>query len=196
MNGWGIVKGLSVTIGHFFDTYYQDLIKGKARYHTAEGINSRCQAETSGAFTIQYPEEKLPLPEEFRYLPILIYDENEQGELSYRCTACGICAKVCPPQCIWIVRGIDPETLKPIPSPMEYCVDIDICMSCGLCAEFCPFDAIKMDHDYEIADQNRIVAHKYDKDKLGRSIRYYAEIKPRAYDAETQARREMAVRTG
>ena len=24
-------------------------------------------------------------------------------------------------------------------------------MNCGLCAEYCPFDAIKMDHDYEIA---------------------------------------------
>ena len=35
--------------------------------------------ETSGIFTVQYPEEKLPVPEEFRFIPFLIYDDDENG---------------------------------------------------------------------------------------------------------------------
>jgi formate hydrogenlyase subunit 6/NADH:ubiquinone oxidoreductase subunit I len=57
-----------------------------------------------GLLTIQYPEERRLLPERFRYIPMLLWD-TEEGE--DRCTACGICAKVCPPQCIWIVRDMD-----------------------------------------------------------------------------------------
>src|SRR5262249_58429080 len=36
------------------------------------------------------------------------------------CTSCGICAKVCPPQCIWIVRGSDPNTGRPVPQPTAF----------------------------------------------------------------------------
>ena len=43
------------------------------------------------------------MPERFRYIPMLIWDTENNEDL---CTACGICAKVCPPQCIWIVRDM------------------------------------------------------------------------------------------
>ncbi len=39
-------------------------------------------------------------------------------------------------------------------------------MNCGYCAEFCPFDAIKMDHDYELASYDRTQYHIHDKAKL------------------------------
>ena len=57
------------------------------------------------------------------------YDFAEAKEQN-RCTSCGICAKVCPPQCIWIVRSSDPETGKPVTKPAEFFVDTDICMNC------------------------------------------------------------------
>jgi formate hydrogenlyase subunit 6/NADH:ubiquinone oxidoreductase subunit I/predicted flap endonuclease-1-like 5' DNA nuclease len=95
-----------------------------------------------------------------------------------RCTSCGICAKVCPPQCIWIVRTNDPKTGKPIPQPAEFYIDTDICMNCGYCAEFCPFDAIKMDHDFELADYERTVAHVHDIYRLTKPVSYYASIRP------------------
>lgn len=140
MKGSGIINGLLVTIKHFADTYLDDLKWGKKRYHTAEGIEHRSSTDVKGIFTIQYPEEKLPVPEEFRYLPILLYEIDENNERKYRCTACGICAKVCPPQCIWIVREINRKTGRPSPNPKEFYIDIDVCMNCGYCAEFCPFD--------------------------------------------------------
>jgi NADH-quinone oxidoreductase subunit I len=189
MNGLGVLRGLGVTLRHFVETYLVDLRGGKKRYHTAEGIAIRTSSKADGAVTIQYPEEKMPVPEEFRYIPFLVYEERENGEKNYRCTSCGICAKVCPPQCIWIVRSTDPVTGKPVPVPAEFNIDVDICMNCGLCAEYCPFDAIKMDHDYEIASFDRMKEHIYNKEKLGKPVSYYAKIRP-LNNAREMAERE------
>jgi NADH-quinone oxidoreductase subunit I len=63
-------------------------------------------------------------------------------------------------------------------------------MNCGLCAEFCPFDAIKMDHDYEISVYNRLENNIYDKDRLSRPVEYYASIRPTNYTREEAARAE------
>ena len=189
MDGMGILRGLGVTIKHFIETYTQDL-KTKDRYNNPAGIEKRRESDTSGIFTVQYPEEKIPVPEEFRFLPFLIYDEGETGQKDLRCTSCGICAKVCPPQCIWIVRTNDPNTGRPIPVPSEFYIDIDICMNCGLCAEYCPFDAIKMDHDYEVASYERMHHHIYNKEKLSKPASYYAGIRPVNFALEEAARAE------
>ena len=123
MYGKGIIKGLLVTGKRFIDTYIDDiawLLRGKKRYHSEEGIRHRSSKDTKGIFTIQYPEEQLIAPEEMRYVPFLVYDEKPHGTREQRCTSCGICAKVCPPQCIWIVRSNDPNTGRPIPEPTEF----------------------------------------------------------------------------
>jgi NADH-quinone oxidoreductase subunit I len=194
MNGFEIIRGLGVTLKHFVETYVEDFKwKGK-RFYTPEGLESRRSVDTKGLFTIQYPEEKLPVPEAFRYVPFLVYDEDPDGSKKLRCTSCGICAKVCPPQCIWIVRGNDPDTGKPIPTPKEFYIDVDICMNCGLCSEFCPFDSIKMDHDYEIATYDRFTNNIYDLEKLSRSSKYFASIRPGEYAAEVAAKAEKAAR--
>ena len=192
MNGLGILKSLRIVLGHFFGTYLEDIrwrLKGKKRYYTKEGIASRSSKDAKGIFTVQYPEEKLPVPEEFRFIPFLLY-ETKDGVVEERCTSCGICAKVCPPQCIWIVRTNDPNTGRPIPQPAEFYIDTDICMSCGFCAEYCPFDAIKMDHDYELAVYDRKKTNIYDKQKLMKPIEYYASIRPTNYAREETARAE------
>jgi NADH-quinone oxidoreductase subunit I len=190
MNGYGIIKGLGVTLKHFIDTYVQDIRWHGKLYNTKKGIKFRTSVAANGVFTIQYPEEVLPTPEEFRYLPILIYEEGPNGEKNHRCTSCGICAKVCPPQCIWIYRANDPLTGRPVPSPAQFYVDTDICMNCGMYAEYCPFDAIKMDHDYQIATYSRETGHIYDIEKLARPVSYYAEIRPANYNREETARLE------
>jgi NADH-quinone oxidoreductase subunit I len=188
MNGLGVVRGLWVTFKHFLNTYVEDIKAGPKRYYTKEGIAARSNSKVEGIFSVQYPEEKLPVPEEFRYIPFLVYEEGENGEKNQRCTSCGICAKVCPPQCIWIVRTTDPTTGKPVPAPAEFYIDVDICMNCGLCAEYCPFDAIKMDHDYEIASYDRLKDNIYDLERLSRPLTYYASIRPANYTREEAAR--------
>jgi NADH-quinone oxidoreductase subunit I len=190
MYGLGVVKGLWVTFKHFVDTYTEDARWLSKRYIDPEKLNMRQSPKGKGLFTVQYPDEMLAPTERFRYLPFLIYEEKADGTKEDLCTSCGICAKVCPPQCIWIVRTDDPVTKRPIPAPKEFYIDTDICMNCGYCAEYCPFDAIKMDHDFEIASYDRTTAHVYDKAKLSKPVSYYASIRPTDYAAEEKARAE------
>ena len=192
MYGKGILKGLSVTWHRFWETYLEDiswLLRGKKRYFTEEGVKHRSSKDVKGIFTVQYPEERLVPPEEARYIPFLTYNELPDGKREILCTSCGICAKVCPPQCIWIVRSNDPNTGRPIPEPTEFYIDADICMNCGFCAEYCPFDAIKMDHDFEIASYGRNV---YNMEKLLKPNSYYASIRPQNFAREEAARKAEA----
>ncbi len=189
MYGKGILKGLGVTLKRYWNTYWDDIVwmvQGKKRYNTEEGIKHRSSTNTRGIFTVQYPEEKLILPEEARYIPFLVYNELPEGKKEVLCTSCGICAKVCPPQCIWIVRSNDPQTGRPVPEPTEFYIDADICMNCGFCAEYCPFDAIKMDHDFEIASYTRNV---YNMEKLLKPASYYQSIRPENFAREEEARK-------
>jgi NADH-quinone oxidoreductase subunit I len=188
MDGMGIIKGMGVTLRRFVTTYVEDIKWLGRRYYTEEGIARRTSSDARGIFTIQYPEEKLPIPEEFRFIPFLVYDVDENGEKHDRCTSCGICAKVCPPQCIWIVRTNNPETGRPIPEPHAFFIDVDVCMNCGFCAEYCPFDAIKMDHDYELSVYDRHARDIFDKEKLSKPASYYASIRPTNYQREEETR--------
>ena len=63
-------------------------------------------------------------------------------------------------------------------------------MNCGLCAEFCPFDAIKMDHDYELASFHRNV---YDETRLSKSAMYYDSIRPVNANRENAARAAKSI---
>ena len=189
MYGRGILKGLGVTLKRYWNTYWDDIVwlfQGKKRYNSPEGIAHRSSKDARGIFTVQFPEERLLLSEETRYLPFLVYNEKPDGEKDILCTSCGICAKVCPPQCIWIVRSNDPTTGRPIPEPTEFFIDADICMNCGFCAEYCPFDAIKMDHDFEIASYERNV---FNMEKLLKPSSYYQSIRPQNFAREEEARR-------
>lgn len=186
MFGSGVLKGLGVTLKEFMATYIDDIKQIPSRYAGGrEELDQRQASAQTGLFTVQYPEERRKLAERFRYIPMLIY-EAETGE--DRCTACGICAKVCPPQCIWIVRAKD-EKGKPLTQPAEFYIDTSICMNCGLCAEFCPFDSIKMNHDYEIAAYQRMPHLVFDLKELRVPTTYYARIRPTDWEAEEAARK-------
>jgi NADH-quinone oxidoreductase subunit I len=190
MYGTGIIKGLGVTLKHFVNTYLDDIRWLGRRYYNPQALQVRQGSQARGVFTVQYPEEKLTVPEEFRYLPFLVYETDERGVKHDRCTSCGICAKVCPPQCIWIVRSNDPKTGRPVPEPVDFFIDVDICMNCGLCAEYCPFDAIKMDHNFELASYDRMSHNIFNKARLSQPVEYYASIRPANYAREEAARAE------
>ena len=80
MYGIGLVRGMGITIKHFVATYVEDLRWFGRRYYNPEAFAVRQSSEAQGIFTVQYPEEKLITPEEFRYIPFLIYDELEDGD--------------------------------------------------------------------------------------------------------------------
>ncbi len=190
MYGLGILKGLGVTIRHFVNTYVEDVKLGARKATTGNSFQERQSVDSKGLYTVQYPEEKIAVPERFRFIPFLVTEDPDHPERPGQdwCTSCGICAKVCPPQCIWIVRGEDPVTKRPIPQPEAFFIDIDICMNCGFCAEFCPFDAIKMDHDYELADYDRTETHIFDKKALSKPFSYWMSIAPTTVYEEARDR--------
>lgn len=193
MYGTGLLKGLGITLKHALDTFRDDNDAVPSRYEDSRQLNGdrriiEQNLEQEGLLTIQYPEEKRLLPERFRYIPMLIWDTENNVDL---CTACGICAKVCPPQCIWIVRDID-ENGRPVARPAEFYIDAAVCMSCSFCVEFCPFDAIKMNHDYELAVYDRYPHLVYNKAELTVPQEYYAVLWPDQFAAEEQMRQQKA----
>jgi NADH-quinone oxidoreductase subunit I len=193
MFGQGLLKGLGVTLKHFRETFQDDRKKVPSRYQDSVQVGKHQRVvdqplSQEGLLTIQYPEERRLLPERFRYIPMLIWD-TETGE--DRCTACGICAKVCPPQCIWIVRDTD-ENGKPVTRPAEFYIDAAVCMSCSFCTEFCPFDAIRMNHDFELAVYDRYPHLVYDKAELTVPLEYYAALWPTQFAEEQERRKKEA----
>ncbi len=187
MYGIGIWKGLRVTLQHFVDTF---AINPRGTKRTPDGFELRQGTQSKGLWTVEYPDEKLAMPERFRFVPFLVvnnYDDPYAPGHDW-CTSCGICAKVCPPQCIWIVRGKHPDTGRPKPEPEAFYIDIDICMNCGYCAEYCPFDAIKMDHDYELASYDRTTNHIFDKKRLSKEVRYWQTVAPTRSLEEAEGR--------
>src|SRR5437763_2581587 len=158
MIGTGILKGMAVTARNFVGSYF----------------------EKDRLITVQYPEERSPLAENYRNFPILIYD-TEQSEAGLRCVACKICEKECPPQCIYIVKSEDkkPDYMgKPQFYPAVFDIDISVCMSCQICVEVCPFEAIKMDKVFELSRRERFDALLMRKNELAKSNGYYHSIHP------------------
>ena len=190
--GLEMLRGLTITLGHFVTSYTAGL---RRTFSNRKRGAFRQSPSDKGVFTVQYPEERLKAPERFRVLPMLIFDGKEGEKRTVekeRCTACGICAKVCPPQCIWIVQGKDQATGKPVAKASEFFVDVDVCMNCGFCAEFCPFDAIKMDHTIELGGSERDKSHVFDIDRLHVSTEYYAKTHPKAWEEEQAIKQAAA----
>jgi NADH-quinone oxidoreductase subunit I len=157
MIGTGVLKGMAVTARNFLGSYF----------------------EKDRLITVQYPEERSPLPENYRNFPFLVYDNDPEAGL--RCVACKICEKECPPQCIYIVKSDDkkPDYMgKSQFYPRIFDIDISVCMSCQICVEVCPFEAIKMDKVYELSRRERFDALLIRKQELAKSNNYYHEIHP------------------
>jgi NADH-quinone oxidoreductase subunit I len=165
--GEGILKGLAETAKNFAGSFVS-----KERLTTVE-----------------YPEERMPLPEAARNFPFLVYD-GADWEKGLRCVACQICEKECPPKCIYIEKSKDkkPDYVgKPQIYPARFDIDISVCMSCQICVEVCPFEAIKMNTEFELATDDRFGGLLLDRKQLAQSNEYYHKIHP-TEAAEVDAR--------
>src|SRR6266849_565911 len=177
MIGSGILKRMAVTARNFVGSYF----------------------EKDRLITVQYPEERIPLAENYRNFPFLIYDTDD-AEAGLRCVACKICEKECPPQCIYIVKSEDkkPDYMgKPQFYAKVFDIDISVCMSCQICVEVCPFEAIKMDKEFELSRRERFDALLMRKDDLAKSNDYYRRISPTdatEVDAKLAAAAEAAAK--
>ena len=165
--GKGLFEGMVVTARNFVGSYF----------------------DKERLVTVQYPEERIQVPENSRTFPFLVFDKDSDPVASMRCVACKICEVECPPQCIYIVMDRD-EKGKPQQRPKVFDIDISVCMQCQICVEVCPFDAIKMDNNYEKSQYGRFDELVEHLPELLKSNEFYNKIKPTeatAVDAKLKA---------
>ena len=143
MYGTGLLKGLWVTLKHFWGTIFTDVRKFPRRYHREGTHPTQAAPSLYVVFSLQYPEEKVEMFPRFRG-PLVQLRDPETGEP--RCTACGMCVKACPHGCITVEGEGKGKDRK----PTVYTYDVGHCVFCRQCVEACPFNAIELSRFYEL----------------------------------------------
>lgn len=118
---WSLIVGLSVTFVEFF----------------------------SPTVTVQYPYQRLEMPERFRGHIQLIGDEEGKPN----CIVCMMCQRACPSQCISLSGKKEEGQKKKVLS--SYVLDFTKCSLCGSCVESCNFDALEYSKEYNLASTRR-----------------------------------------
>ena len=132
------LKGLSITLRHLFASH--------KKRELVPASDSNYFKQMEGTNTIQYPSQKLPIPEVGRYQLDVEMDD---------CIVCDLCAKVCPVNCIDIeaikateaIGQTSDGTTKRLYAA-KFDIDMAKCMDCCLCTIVCPTECIVMTNQY------------------------------------------------
>jgi len=95
--------------------------------------------------TVQYPFEKLKVPDGFRGTPVLTPS---------LCIVCRACVRDCPAEAIEITVISEEE------KRYRMVIHNDRCIHCAQCEEVCPTKAIRMNAEFELAEQSRLLLKK------------------------------------
>ena len=148
-----IWAGFMVTARHFWRTIGRRIM---SKHHA--------MVVSTGRVTMEYPEEKWPMPDRYRGAPALVKDP--EGRV--KCVACQLCEFVCPPRAITIHPGEMPagsSNGKIEKYAREFEINMLRCIYCGLCEEVCPEQAIFLRQEYALTgfDRKDLI---HDKQKL------------------------------
>lgn len=94
--------------------------------------------------TVQYPEERLTMPERFRG-GHLVLDKD-------KCISCKLCAMACPNKALELTVSMDEAKKRHMD---KYQHDSARCLYCDLCMEACPVKALRWDQEYDRAVYRR-----------------------------------------
>jgi NADH-quinone oxidoreductase subunit I len=122
-----VFSGMAITIRHFFRS-----LRGKR-------------------VTMQYPEERWEVKDNYRGAPVLVKDDEGRP----KCVACSLCEYVCPPKAIYIVPGELAPGDRVERGPEIFNINMLRCIFCGLCEEACPEEAIFMSKEFELWGETR-----------------------------------------
>ncbi len=107
------------------------------------------------AVTVQYPDERLPIPERARNRLYVNIDD---------CIGCDQCSTICPVDCIFIEKfkaaptdnlGTTSGGRKKRLYVSRFDIDVAKCCFCGLCTYPCPTNCIVMTNVFEYSEYDR-----------------------------------------
>ncbi|MTI21578.1 4Fe-4S dicluster domain-containing protein [Fulvivirga sp. RKSG066] len=137
-----LLKGLSITLRHFFDARHSKAsidVKEENYFEKQNGIS-----------TIQYPHESMPVPDNGRYR---LHNEIDD------CIVCDKCAKICPVDCIEIESIKATETFGKTSDgtpkrihAAKFDIDMGKCCFCGLCTTVCPTECLTMTKTFDFSE--------------------------------------------
>jgi NADH-quinone oxidoreductase subunit I len=130
----------------------------------ASGLKITLKNMFRPTITLQYPEERPEIPENYRGVPTLVKDPNGRE----KCVSCQLCEFVCPPKAIRITPGeLDEEgdNAHVEKGPEEFEINMLRCIYCGLYQEVCPEEAIWLQDTFSVSGYTREELI-YQKDKL------------------------------
>nr|WP_312135635.1 4Fe-4S binding protein [Sphingobacterium sp.] len=133
------VKGLTLTIKHLF--------AARTARRSKDIKDPNYFDQQAGVTTVQFPKEKMPIPEVARYQLDVEIDD---------CIVCDLCAKACPVDCITIEAIKATEAIGKTSDgsvkrlyAAQFDIDMAKCMYCGLCTVVCPTECITMTNQYD-----------------------------------------------
>jgi formate hydrogenlyase subunit 6/NADH:ubiquinone oxidoreductase subunit I len=140
-----LFTGLKLTLKHFG--------KGFKKNRPPIGIDhADYMKHDEGIFTLQYPNESFPVPDNGRYRL-----DNEIED----CIVCDKCVKICPVNCIDIEMIRSSEEIRKTSDgssvrlyASKFDIDMAKCMFCGLCTTVCPTECLTMTKSYDFSEFN------------------------------------------
>ena len=146
---------MSLAIKYFFDA------RKKRKKEWVGEDNYFEKAE--GTFTVQYPKESIPIPDNGRYQ---LHNEIDD------CIVCDKCAKICPVDCIDIEPIRSPEVFGHTSdgTPLrihaaKFDIDMAKCCFCGLCTVVCPTECLTMTKEFDFSTTD-ILDHNFSFSKM------------------------------
>jgi formate hydrogenlyase subunit 6/NADH:ubiquinone oxidoreductase subunit I len=138
-----LFTGLKLTLKHFG--------KGFKKNRPPIGIDHPdYMKHDEGIFTLQYPNESFPVPDNGRYRL-----DNEIED----CIVCDKCVKICPANCIDIEMIRSSEEIRKASDgssvrlyASKFDIDMAKCMFCGLCTTVCPTECLTMTKTYDFSE--------------------------------------------
>lgn len=121
----------------------------------AMGLKTTFSQMFKPTVTMQYPEERPVIPDNYRGVPTLVKDPNGRE----KCVSCQLCEFVCPPKAIRITPGEisddEEDRVHVEKAPKEFEINMLRCIYCGFCQEVCPEEAIWLQDIYSVSGYNR-----------------------------------------
>lgn len=136
---YSALKGLGATFRHLFGAHRS---RSSVDVRQADYFSKQ-----EGITTVQFPQQKMPIPEVARYQLDVEIDD---------CIVCDLCAKACPVDCIDIEAIKATEVIGKTSDgsvkrlyAAKFDIDMAKCMYCGLCTVVCPTECITMTNQYD-----------------------------------------------